>query len=96
MRVRLMVLLSWCPGLAAGLLAASAPATTLNYQSQTGTVSASGNTATLPSASQSFPVSGLQDVNLVASVANSDATSFYTSWRPANGVRAKTAAVRSA
>ena len=66
-------------GLAAGLfVAASTSATTLTYQSQTGSVAASGNTDTLPPASQSFPISGLSDVNQVAFVANSDASSFYS------------------
>ena len=65
---------------AVGLLVAfSGSAATLDYQSQTGTVSASGSTPTLPVTSQSLPISGLSDVNLVASVANSDASSSYNS-----------------
>src|SRR5215469_10463914 len=65
--------------LAIGLLVAmSASAATLTYQSATGSLTASPDgTPTLHPASQTLPCSGLTDLNLVASVANSDATSSY-------------------
>jgi hypothetical protein len=48
----------------------SALAASLTYVDQSGAVSASGSTPSLGSSSQSFPVTGLDDVNLIAQVAN--------------------------
>jgi hypothetical protein len=62
------------------LLAAASPAAaaSLSYVSQTGSVSASGSTPSLPPGSVSYPIAGLSNVNRVAQVAAGAPPDFYS------------------